>query len=53
MTSQESKKLELHQQRTADLRAFLLLLELGARIRVDAPREQQTVGAQPAKDGAA
>lgn len=45
----QAPKLKLHQQRAADLRALLLLLELGAGIRVGAP----VVDTQPVKGGGA
>lgn len=48
---QSSKKLDLHQQRVADLRASMLLLELGAGIRVDAPVERPVMDTQPVKGG--
>lgn len=50
---QSSKKLELHQQRAADLRASMVLLELGAGIRVDDPIEALVVDTQQTRDGAA
>lgn len=51
---QAPKKLKLHQQRAADLRAILLLIRLGAGIRVDAPAVQPAVDAQPGvKNGGA
>lgn len=51
MTTQESKKLELHQQRAADLQASMLLLELGVGIHEDAPVEQPATA--PEQDKAA
>jgi hypothetical protein len=48
VTQQESKKLELHRQRAADLFASLLLLELGVRIRADVPAQQPAAGELPA-----
>lgn len=53
MSKHEQAALELHQQRAANLRAAMLLIELGAGIRVDEPVEQAARDAQPAKDGAA
>lgn len=51
MSEREQSLLELHQQRAADLRASMLLIELGAGIRVDAPVEQ--LAAAPEQDKAA
>lgn len=57
MTAQESKKLELHQQRAADLRLLILMMQLGAGLRGDPPLHaitRTTDGlVQPAKGGAA
>jgi hypothetical protein len=52
MNDREQSLLDLHQQRAAALRASMLLIELGAGIRVDAPREQPAAVELPAKGGA-
>lgn len=49
----EQSLIELHRLRAANLMSMMLLLELGAGIRAEAPREQQAALVLPAKDCAA